>query len=144
MRHVIDASVAAKWFIPEDHSELALRLLEGNEELYAPDLLYAEFGNILWKKQRRGELLREHAAKAIAGLHAVPLRVHPSKSLLDLALDIASTLDRSVYDSLYLSLAFAKDCALVTADRRLYNGLQGTALQARVMWVEAISREGTH
>lgn len=140
-RRVVDASVAAKWFIPEEHSEIALRLLNGDDELFAPDLLYAEFGNIVWKKQRRGELQVEQAKKAVLGLRAVPIRVHASKSLLDLALEIACALDRSVYDSLYLSLAVTKDSVLVTADRRLYNSLQGTVLEPRVMWVETISHE---
>ena len=47
---VIDASVAVKWFIPEIHSQTAVKLLAGKKTLYAPDLIYAEVGNTLWKK----------------------------------------------------------------------------------------------
>ena len=38
-RVVVDASVAVKWFLPEIHSEAALRYLDGDYERVAPDLL---------------------------------------------------------------------------------------------------------
>ena len=44
---VVDASVAIKWFFPEIHGDAALRLLEGEHRLHAPDLIYSEFGNVL-------------------------------------------------------------------------------------------------
>jgi predicted nucleic acid-binding protein len=47
---VVDASVAVKWFVPEIYDAQALRLLSGSHQLVAPDLLYVEAGNILWKK----------------------------------------------------------------------------------------------
>jgi predicted nucleic acid-binding protein len=45
---VIDASVAIKWVIDEPGTKEALSLLK--HRLYAPDLLVAECGNILWKR----------------------------------------------------------------------------------------------
>ena len=54
MKWVIDASVAAKWLAPEPDTPLAEALLA--DDLIAPDLLYAEVANILWKKQLRGEM----------------------------------------------------------------------------------------
>ena len=57
---VLDASVAAKWFLPrsgEPLAEEALALLrryaDGEIELTVPDLFWAEFGNILWKASER-------------------------------------------------------------------------------------------
>jgi predicted nucleic acid-binding protein len=47
MKWVVDASVAAKWLAPEEDSAQALKYL--NAELLAPDLLFAEVANILWK-----------------------------------------------------------------------------------------------
>ena len=47
---VVDSSVAIKWFVEEPYSAEAHRLLEAYETgtliLLAPDLLYAEVGNI--------------------------------------------------------------------------------------------------
>jgi predicted nucleic acid-binding protein len=53
-RVVVDSSVAIKWFVEEPYSVEAHRLLEGYQDgtltLLAPDLMYAEVGNIVWKK----------------------------------------------------------------------------------------------
>jgi predicted nucleic acid-binding protein len=53
---VIDSSVAIKWFVVEPYSDDARRVLNeyqsGTLSLLAPDLIYAEVGNIGWKKQR--------------------------------------------------------------------------------------------
>jgi predicted nucleic acid-binding protein len=56
---VVDASVAAKWFIAEDNTDDALLLLDMPFDLHAPDLLYLEFDNILCKLIRRGLLSEE-------------------------------------------------------------------------------------
>lgn len=55
---VVDASVAIKWFIPEIHATAAGRLLEKNLKLLAPDLIFAEIGNILWKKCRLNSTIK--------------------------------------------------------------------------------------
>jgi predicted nucleic acid-binding protein len=52
---VVDASVAVKWFVKEDGHEAALGLL-AHAHLSAPDLVFAETANVLWKKLRRNRL----------------------------------------------------------------------------------------
>ena len=53
---VVDSSVVIKWLISEPYSIEARRLLNdyqaGTLTFLAPDLLSAEIGNIIWKKQR--------------------------------------------------------------------------------------------
>lgn len=120
---VIDASVALKWFIPEIHEAEAKRFLDPNNLLSAPDLLPSEFGNILWKKTRRGEITHGEAARIVVEMQNAPLSFFPSLNLLPEALRIADATGRTVYDSMYLALAAARRCRLVTADRKLYNGL---------------------
>ena len=122
-RLVVDASVAIKWLLPEEHSEAAYSLL-GRFDLRAPDLLWAESGNILWKKWRRNELTSEEVEEILPDLRRFPLRVVPSEPLCDLAWDVASRFDRTFYDSLYLALAASDSCPLVTADLRLCNALR--------------------
>ena len=41
---IVDASVAAKWGIREEDSAAALRLLDGEHRLLAPDLIWAGAG----------------------------------------------------------------------------------------------------
>ena len=118
MKWVIDASVAAKWLAPEPDSPLADALLD--DELIVPDLLFAEVGNILWKKQLRGEMDASATHVGARWLLQVPVQVHDSASLLADALALALQLQHPAYDCFYLALARQVDAPLVTADRRLH------------------------
>jgi predicted nucleic acid-binding protein len=129
---VVDSSVAVKWFVPEALSDVAARLLEPEYDLAAPDLLVPEFGNVLWKKLRRNELRRDEALEIVAALGEVPLTIVGSAELVAPALEIAAAYGRTVYDALYVALAVARDCALVTADERLAVALAGGPLARNV------------
>lgn len=133
--YVVDANVVAKWFVPEPLSEECSRLLDERHELAAPDLLWPELGSVLWKKTRAGELRRGEASRILRALDAVPLTLFPSRSVLEGALEIALATSRSVYDSVYLALAVALGCPLVTADERLVLGLGGRRLSRFARWV---------
>ena len=116
-RLVIDASVAVKWVVTETGSELAEPLL--GSELVAPDLLFAECANILWKKVRRGELTKEEAAVAAQTLEQADFTVVSTKGYLGAATSIAIELDHPAYDAVYLAAAEAHGLRCVTADDRL-------------------------
>lgn len=133
---VVDASVVIKWLLPEVHSGAARRILAADHALLAPDLLWAELGNALWKRLRSGEIAAEDARDLLRDFRRFPIVTTPILSLIDAALEIATHLDRTVYDSLYLALALARRCQLVTADRRLYNTLKRGPLAATLVWIE--------
>jgi len=133
---VVDASVAVKWFVPEIHSEAAARILDADLAVYAPDLIGPEFGNILWKKLRREEIGREEAGEIMSAFARLPLEIRPSSLLLSAAFELAVQLDRTVYDSLYLALAVAEECALITADARFHASVTASAFTKHVQWVE--------
>lgn len=46
IRYVVDVCVAVKWFVPENYSQEAAKLLNGNYSLLAPDYLLSEAGNV--------------------------------------------------------------------------------------------------
>ena len=125
-----------KWFVPEIHSSAASRLLRPELSLSAPDLIVAEIGNIVWKKVLRKQITRAEADEVLASFDSVRLEVVPSLDLRRKALQLAVTLSRTFYDSLYLALAIARECALVTADRRFYSVVTASALGEYVRWVE--------
>jgi predicted nucleic acid-binding protein len=134
---VVDASVVIKWHVAEIHSDAALRLLgDDAPTLNAPDLMFPEVGNILWKKVRRGDLTEEQARRIAHLVTAAPLDVHPSGPLLEAALEIAMSTGRTVYHSLYVAMAVWLHSRLVTADERLFNALKDGPLGAHVLWVE--------
>lgn len=118
---VVDASVVVKWFIPEEHSDVAEFLLDENFELAVPRLFFAEFGNILWKKFTRGEIRQEQIVDATVQLRAAELTAMPDELLLDAAVALACDLKHPVYDCLYLALADALETTVVTADQKFAN-----------------------
>ena len=139
---VIDASVAAKWFLPPSGEPLsveALRLLagyaDGRFRFAVPDLFWAECGNILWKAVRQGRLSHSVAEKAILALKDRSFPTTSSLELLEDAFSIAATFDRTVYDSLYVALAVRLKADMVTADERLANAL---AAHLPVKWLGAV------
>ncbi len=108
---VLDASVAAKWFLPpaqETLTEEALRLLEnyasGRMSLVVPDLFWPEIGNIFWKAIRLRRISRESAESALTALEEQRIVTVPTSPLLKDAFAIAATFDRTVYDSTYVAL----------------------------------------
>jgi len=120
---VVDASVAAKWFLPEAGAPAALELLDDRHHLAAPDLIRAEMGNIAWKLHARGVLSADEAFDLVEQFLPMPLEIHDSASLLAPALEITLVTGRSVYDSLYLALAVELEGTVVTADERWVNAL---------------------
>lgn len=132
---VVDASVAVKWFFPEIHGDAALRLLDDDHDLLAPDLIFSEVGNVLWKRVQRKEVTVREASTTLKGFVSLPFQIYPSRPLMSLALEIACRSQRSVYDSLYLAVAVLRQCPMVTADRRLHDALKSGPFSANLLWV---------
>ncbi|MFA6134337.1 MAG: type II toxin-antitoxin system VapC family toxin [Phycisphaerae bacterium] len=137
-RAVIDASVVVKLFFEEEHSDAAEKCVRQAKELLAPDLIWAEITNVIWKRQRRGDISKEDAAEMAGQVLAMPVREHPTAALVVEALDLAMRLDRSVYDGLYLALAVKTGSVMLTADKRLVNALADTPLAKHVAWIGSI------
>ena len=136
-RLVVDASVVVKWFLPEVLAEAALRLAASDRAFLAPELLCAEFANVLWKKQLRGEVAGTAAAGILENFRSVAIETFALMPLLPDAFAIASAAGHSVCDCLYLALAEREDCPLVTADRRFHQAFFGSHLGHRMLWIEA-------
>jgi predicted nucleic acid-binding protein len=116
-RTVIDASVAVKWVVDEPGSVQAREL--ARDALIAPDLLYIECANVLWRKAVIGNLTKTAVTARLVRLSSSPVRIEPSASLLPAALEIALQLRHPVYDCLYLALARREEAPLITADERM-------------------------
>jgi predicted nucleic acid-binding protein len=134
---VVDSSVAIKWFVVEPYSTEAHYILEeyqaGTLTLLAPDLLYAEVGNIVWKKHRFQGLAAEDAEEVLSAFRLVTFMVTSCAPLLEEAYRLAVAHQRTVYDAMYLALSLREHCRWVTADERIANALG--AIFPQIIWV---------
>ena len=135
---VIDASVAVKWFLPEPHVHAARRVLKGKRTLLAPDLIWAEVGNVLWKRLQRKDITQEAAERILQDFKRFPLQTYATKTLLEPAWALAARWRITVHDGLYLALAIGRGCTLVTADRSFVDDITEEPLASVVVWVERI------
>ena len=119
MSLVVDASVAAKWVLPEPDSSQAERLRQSGEALIAPTLVLAEIGNAVWKRAIRGELTAADAESAVRLAAVLFSSLLPMEQLAIRANALAIGLRHPIYDCFYLALAEREDATLVTADARL-------------------------
>lgn len=128
-RFVLDASVIAKWLLPEEDSARAVRLRElaarGDYRLVAPDLWRVELANALWARTHRGPgaLAPLDAAAALAVAARLPVLTVPAAPLLASAFELALEGGITVSDALYAALALRDQAPLVTADLRLRDRL---------------------
>lgn len=124
---VVDSSVAIKWFVPEPHSVEARRILDGYQlgalSFLAPDLINAEFANIVWKKHAFQGLDAGDAQSIIDEFRKLVFTLTSTADLLEDAYLLAVTHRRSVYDMLYLALSLRENCQFVTADEKLVNAV---------------------
>jgi predicted nucleic acid-binding protein len=132
---VVDASVAVKWVVEEDHSAKAVLLLEF-DACHAPDHWRAEAVNVLWSKVCYGDLAAADAEERMAILLRAPVIATPIADLMPRAFAIAVARTVTIYGALYVALAETRDIPLVTADERLIRRLSGDpALAKRMVWV---------
>ncbi len=134
--YVVDASVVVKWFVPEVHTDAALRLRHTSRALHAPDFLTIAFGNVLCKKVRQDEITRDEADAAMDTFRALPVQLHPWQSHFDRAYALAQETRRSLYDCLYLALAVLMEGEMVTADRKFLGALHEGPYAKHLRWVE--------
>jgi predicted nucleic acid-binding protein len=125
---VVDSGLAVKWCVAEPDSAQANLIYDayqyGMIELLAPDLIYAEFGNVIWKKRLFQNLSEENGNAALAVFQKINFKITTTADLFDDAFQIAVKHKRTFYDSLYLALSVRENCEFVTADEKFYNSVK--------------------
>ena len=135
----VDASLAVKWILDEEHSAQARALYwdvaRAGELVIALALLPIEANNILRQRMRRtSPLPRSAALDLLDQFLAVPVALYSTSDLHREALALADDNQLSpAYDAHYVALAQTAGCELWTADQRLLRELGG-----RLSFVRAI------
>ncbi len=135
---VVDASLAVKWLLTEDHTGEAVALVHHWDaeqvQMAGVHLLPMEVANALHKHVIAGDITFLDANALMSRFLTIGVQLIYRARLHARALEIASELRQgAVYDSYYLALAEALDCDMWTADSRF----QCIAADARypVHWV---------
>lgn len=135
---VVDASVAVKWLVREEHTDRALAILSAwhDDEVTpaAPYLLPFEVANALHRRVFRDQLSVGDTARMISQLLSSRLELHQTVELHVRALELATELHQgAAYDSHYLALAETLNCELWTADERFFRAASQTGRNVR--WI---------
>ena len=138
MIFVVDASVAVLWFVEEPGHRKAVAIAENPNRLIAPDLIFPEVGNVLRRKVRSGLIAESQAMISIQNLGRAFTRIIPSQGLVDDAFAMASRLDHSVYDVIYLACALREPGSmLVTIDEKFRTKAINAGFGDRILNLEA-------
>jgi len=118
---VVDASIVAKWFLPEADSDRAAAMLQG-ERIGAPELVRVEVASAITRRVRLGELSGPFAVAACAAwdqaLVSGVVTLSPNEVDLSRAVELAIELEHPLQDCLYLAAAVRQHASLVTGDIR--------------------------
>lgn len=135
---VVDASVAIKLFLIEPLSDRADALFEhltaaSPPRFYAPDLLFLECANILWKYVHFFCYPYDAAQQDLADLINLPFHIVSSAELAADALEIAIAQGITAYDAVYVALSRRLSLPLITADQTLVHRLERSDFDIRFL-----------
>ncbi|GAC1616126.1 MAG: type II toxin-antitoxin system VapC family toxin [Ktedonobacteraceae bacterium] len=137
---VVDASIAVKWVVNEEDSDVAKTLLTkwGNTKMVvtAPSLLIYEITNIFYRHVQSGKLQSEDAKKGLDEIinKTLTFRFSPNTTLSLRAMELAHQFGLSAtYDAHYLALAELQECELWTADTRMWRAVKG-----KLSWIRSL------
>ena len=116
---VVDASVAVKWFVREEHSDEARELAESGAQLIAPRFICLEVAGALAKKARRKLIQLSHLEDYLSALPTFFDELIDDEDLVRSAISLAVELDHPLYDCLYIEAAKRRQAIAVTSDLRL-------------------------
>jgi predicted nucleic acid-binding protein len=118
---VADASVLAKWFLPEPGSDAAVALLQGPDLLAAPDIARLEVLSAILRRARSGlgtaAEARARVNDWLGHLAEGTVSLIAERELLNDAINLALEIKHPLPDCLYLAAARHLQVPLLTADR---------------------------
>lgn len=122
---ILDSSVIAKWFFPEEGSQIALEIKKDFAtniiSISVPLLIYYEMNNLLKTAVKRLRLNEKKAISAYEAFLNLNFIVYSSEELMKKTLKDAIELDISSYDASYIVLAEYLKKPFFTADQKLLN-----------------------
>ena len=120
MTFVLDASIAAAWFLPDEQHDAADRLMSDLNTTVGlvPTLFWFETRNLFLMAERRGRLRSGEAVLLMTQLRGLSLEDAGSGGD-GLILDLANRYTLTAYDASYVALTKTESLPLATADLKM-------------------------
>ena len=121
---VLDTSALVRLYVPDGPLPKGLeRCIEagwrGDLVLLCPELVLAEVGQVLLKKEQAGLLDKPTSSEILDGVLGLPIDYRGHLPYIGSALEVARATGTTVYDALFVAVAERHGAELVTADERL-------------------------
>lgn len=131
---VVDASVSATWFLPDEataDTEAALQATV-THDVWVPALWLLEVGNLLLSAQRRKRITADKRRELAAAASALRIRVDREPVAITALDELAARYGLSAYDAAYLELALRRRLPLATLDEALLAAMTKAAVPAAI------------
>jgi predicted nucleic acid-binding protein len=116
---VVDASVAASWYLPDESDPSAAAALEqiGEDGAIVPQIWWFDVRNTFLIAERKGRVDPTETSTFLERLSRLPIRLAPSQS--QGVVLIARQFRLTCYDAAYIELAARLTVPLATLDRSM-------------------------
>lgn len=132
MDFVLDCSIAAAFFLPDEQDKKALAVLDAMEKKQAvvPALFHWEISNVFHVARKRGRCTAEQYKSMVMLLAQLPIMLDhvPDTYEINEALALCHKYNLSAYDTAYLRTAKKYNVPLVTLDKALQNAAKKEGL----------------
>jgi predicted nucleic acid-binding protein len=120
---ILDCSVTASWFIPDEFSKSSFNIRDKIRERGAivPTIWSLEVGNVLLISERRKRITKEQRQKALYILKDLPIKTDELtfKNAWFETIELAEKYNLTLYDACYLELVLRYNSILATFDNNL-------------------------
>ena len=118
---VVDASVSAAWFLPDEATPATEAALHATatRDVWVPALWLLEVGNLLSRAQRRKRITADKRRDLAMAASALRIKVDREPVTIAALDDIGARHGLSAYDAAYLELAVRLGLPLATQDQAL-------------------------
>ena len=120
---ILDCSVTASWFIPDEFSKSSFNIRDKIRERGAivPTIWSLEVGNVLLISERRKRITKEQRQKALYILKDLPIKTDELtfKNAWFEIIELAEKYNLTLYDACYLELVLRYNSILATFDNNL-------------------------
>ncbi len=131
---VVDASISAAWFLPDEATAQTEAALQATVEcdVWVPALWLLEIGNLLLGAARRKRISSDQRRELAAAAGGLRLKIDREAVAIATLDEIAGRHGLTAYDAVYLELALRRRLPIVTCDKALLAAASAEGMALRI------------